>query len=83
MYLPEYDKKPKFKNIILLDKTGVPELKEKRKFWVAENRTSMICSVYNIKTDRVSDKSVYLNKSGREYIKTEGKILYLDLFGEV
>lgn len=39
-----------------------------------------IVCVYNQKTDRVSDKSVYTNSKNKEYIKQDGKKYYLDDF---
>lgn len=47
-----------------------------------KNMTNITCSVFNMRTDKLSDKSVYLHKSsGRLYMNTRnnGKI-WLDEF---
>lgn len=38
-----------------------------------KNMTNITCSVFNMRTDKLSDKSVYLHKSsGRLYMKYKG-----------
>lgn len=79
MYLPEYDNKPRYRELVLLNVSGSFELKKPEKFRVSENITKCIYTVYNIKTDAVSDKSVYNSEKGY-YIKHKGKILYVENF---
>lgn len=69
MYLREYNQYPKNDYLIFLNSKGLENLREYKKYQVSGNITNKIITVYNIETDRVSDKSVYLNNDGKEFVK--------------
>jgi hypothetical protein len=71
MYLKEYSQYPKNDYLILLNSVGEPKLQIEQKYSIrpAKDITDKIITVYNIETDRVSDKSVYLNNDGKEFVK--------------
>ena len=91
MFLEDYKNKPKNKYMILLHQCGnsnlqLPSYNGVINYAPAKNITFLTVTVYNINTDRVSDKSAYVDKEGKLYIKCKeygyGKIekLYLDDF---
>jgi len=74
MFLDEWNQKPKNKYMILLGQNGNITKPRCINTWRgAESQSDfisdMICCVYNIKTDRVSDKSVYVDNNSNAYIK--------------
>lgn len=84
MFLVEWKNKPRNGEFILLDVSGDvnnPVLLKPKKYYQAKDITNITCTVYNDTTDRVSDKSAYLDKNGRLYLKSKrsGRI-YLDEF---
>lgn len=83
--LSEFENKPRNGNYILLKTLGDvknPILQRHDPYWTAKDITNIECVVYNIATDRLSTKSVYLHpKTKRLYLKThKGGRLYLDEF---
>jgi hypothetical protein len=84
--LTEWKSKPKNGYLYLLSEQGdKSKLREPRENWVADNITFGSLVVYNTETDRVSTKSIYINKNGRFYVKggrnsTEKRMCYLDEF---
>ena len=91
MFLDEYNNKPKNKYMILLHQCGnsnlqLPYYNGVINYAPAKDITCLTITVYNTNTDRVSDKSAYIDKKGRLYIKCKehgyGKTerLYLDDF---
>lgn len=74
MFLEEWKQKPRNKYIILLGKKGDLSIPTALNTWRYNESQSdfisdMMCCVYNVETDRVSDKSVYVDKNDRAYIK--------------
>ena len=86
MFLKEWESKPKNGYFYLLDEQGdKTKLQEPRECYVAKNITLGSIVVYNMKTDRVSTKSIYVNKQGRYYVKGgakygDKKMFFLDEF---
>ena len=84
MFLEKWKTKPKNNEFILLDTIGDisnPITLQPKKYYQAKDITNIVCTVYNDDTDRVSDKSAYIDKNGRLYLKTKGRgRLYLDEF---
>lgn len=82
--LEEFKNKPTNGNYILLDTIGDiknPVLLQPKEYWTAKDVTNITCVVYNIKTDRMSNKSAYLHpKTKRLYLKSKDGRLYLDEF---
>lgn len=82
--LEEFRNKPTNGNYILLDTIGDirnPVLLQPKEYWTAKDVTNITCVVYNIKTDRMSNKSAYLHpKTKRLYLKSKDGRLYLDEF---
>lgn len=79
-----YEGKPKCNGIYLVKVSGDinnPETLQPREYWTAKDITNIDCTVYNSKTNRYSDKSCYIDKRGKLYIKVrnEGRI-YLEEF---
>lgn len=84
MYLEEWKDKPRNGEFILLNIVGDinnPVVLKYKKYYQAKDITNIICTVYNDVTDRVSDKSVYIDKNGRLYLKSKRRTkIYLDEF---
>ncbi len=85
MYLEEWKNKPRNGEFILLNINGDINnpvvLKPEKKFYRAKDITNINCTVYNDVTDRVSDKSAYIDKKDRLYLKSKGSTrIYLDEF---
>lgn len=84
--LSEWESKPKNGYFYLLSEQGdKSKLQAPKENWVAGNVTFGKATVYNAETDRVSDKSIYVHKSGRFYIKGGAgygnrKMFWLDEF---
>lgn len=82
--LEEFRNKPTNGNYILLDTIGDiknPVLLQPKEYWTAKDVTNITCVVYNIRTDRMSNKSAYLHsKTKRLYLKSKDGRLYLDEF---
>ena len=77
MKLVEWDKLPKNKYMILLNKCGNENLQIDS--WKGDylkpskDITNLTVTVYNENTDRVSDKSAYKDKQGKLYIKCKSR----------
>jgi hypothetical protein len=74
MYLEEWKQKPKNKYMIMLKRCGEPTLQIDSytgiiNYRPAKDITNVTVTVYNIETDRMSDKAAYMDKSGRLYIR--------------
>ena len=84
--LEEWKSKPKNGYFYLLDEQGdKTKMQEPEECYVAKNVTYGMLVVYNVETDRVSTKSIYVNKHGRFYIKGgagygDKKTFWLDEF---
>lgn len=81
MFLNEWRNKPKNDELILLEVQPLSDYNGQRA-WQSPHilKEDKMACVYNCETDRVSDKSVYLDKDGREYINNKSKKYYLDDF---
>lgn len=94
MFLDEWKLKPRNKYIIMLGKNGDISIPTTLQTWrggasQSDFISDMVCCVYNIETDRVSDKSVYVDNDGNAYIKCKSETysgktekLYLSDFKE-
>lgn len=71
MRIGYYKGKPRKNHIYILNFKGNAILRPPKEGCQVQNKTFKRVTVYNEQTDRVSDKSVYLNKEGREYIKVK------------
>ncbi len=85
MYLEEWNNKPRNGEFVLLNISGDINnpvvLNPKNKTGRAKNITNIEVTVYNDDTDRVSDKSVYIDKNGGLYLKSNRRArVYLDEF---
>lgn len=82
--IPSYFKdKPTNQNYILVEVIGDinnPVLCKPKENWVSKDITNITCTVYNTETNKLSDKSAYLHKSGRLYLKSKDGRLWLDEF---
>lgn len=81
MLLKEWKTKPFNNGLYLLGKQNLDEFNGIR-MWHDKDipkQDKLVC-VYNTETDRVSDKSVYIDIDGREYIKNKNEKCYLDEF---
>ena len=81
MLLKEWKAKPFNNGLYLLGKQNLDEFNGIR-MWHDKDipkQDKLVC-VYNTETDRVSDKSVYIDVDGREYIKNKNEKCYLDEF---
>lgn len=81
MLLKEWKTKPFNNGLYLLGKQNLDEFNGIR-MWHDKDipkQDKLVC-VYNTETDRVSDKSVYIDVDGREYIKNKNEKCYLDEF---
>lgn len=81
MFLNEWRNKPKNDELILLEVQSLSNYIGQRA-WQNKSipKEDKMACVYNCKTDRVSDKSVYLDKDGKEYINNKSQKYYLDDF---
>ncbi len=85
MCLEEWNNKPRNGEYILLNISGDINnpvvLNSEKKYGRAKDITNINCTVYNNDTDRVSDKSAYIDKNGRLYLKSKRSARkYLDEF---
>lgn len=81
MLLKEWKTKPFNSGLYLLGQQDLDEFNGIR-MWHDKDipkQDKLVC-VYNTETDRVSDKSVYVDVDGREYIKNKNEKCYLDEF---
>ena len=82
MLLTEWKNKPKNNELILLEIQNLSNYTGDRA-WHDKSipkQEKMAC-IYNCKTDRVSDVSIYLDDvNNREYIKNKSKKYYIDDF---
>lgn len=82
--IPSYFKgKPMNHNYILVETIGDinnPILCQPKENWIAKDITNITCTIFNTETNKLSDKSAYLHKSGRLYLKSRDGRLWLDEF---